>query len=121
MPNDKKKSYSVSEILSQFKLVWQLVRDPNVSSLVRFGLPLIGLVYLISPIDILPDPILGLGQLDDVAVLLLLSQLLVSLAPDEIVNKYRQAAGADTPDPAPHVRPGAADEEVIDTDYEVVS
>jgi len=120
MPKNKK-SYSVSEILSQFKLVWQLIRDPNVSSLVRFGLPLIGLIYLISPIDLLPDPILGLGQLDDVAVLLLLSQLLVSLAPDDLVNKYRQATGAEAGGPSPAARPGAADDEVIDTDYEVVS
>ena len=120
MPDNAKKNYSPSELFSQVKLVWQLIRDPNVSSLVRYGLPLIGLIYLIFPIDILPDPILGLGQLDDVAILLLLSQLLISLAPDEIVRKYRQATGAGTSSDDSNIHASDYDE-VIDTDYEVVS
>jgi uncharacterized membrane protein YkvA (DUF1232 family) len=30
---------------------------------------LVGLAYLVSPIDIIPDYIIGLGQIDDVVIL----------------------------------------------------
>ena len=38
----------------------------SIKSIVIF---LVGLAYLISPIDIIPDYIIGLGQIDDVAIL----------------------------------------------------
>ena len=40
------------------------------------------------PIDILPDPILGLGQLDDIAVILLGVKLFIELCPQEIVRQH---------------------------------
>ena len=125
---DKKKGFSFSELINQGKLAWKLFRDPNVSPWVRFGIPLIGLVYIISPVDIIPDVLPVLGQLDDVAVVMLLAQLLITLAPDNIVAMYRQASqaagfnpdDAATPtDPAPSSPP--ADDDVIDTEYQVVS
>ena len=125
---DKKKGFSFSEFINQGKLAWKLFRDPNVSPWVRFGIPLLGLVYLISPVDIIPDVLPVLGQLDDVAVIMLLVQLLITLAPDNIVAMYRQASQAAgfTPDPAagpvdsaPQSPP--ADDDVIDTEYRVVS
>lgn len=124
---DKKKSFSFKEMINQGKLAWNLFRDPNVSPLVRFGIPLIGLVYIISPIDIIPDVIPVLGQMDDVAVVMLLTQLFVSLAPDNIVAMYRQAAkAAQAAGFSPNANaatPSAAsdDGEVIDTEYQVVS
>jgi uncharacterized membrane protein YkvA (DUF1232 family) len=125
---DKKKGFSFTDLINQGKLAWKLFRDPNVSPLVRFGIPLIGLIYVISPIDIIPDVIPVLGQLDDVAVIMLLTQLFITLAPDNIVAMYRQASQAEcfnpdaaaTPaDAAP--RASSADDDVIDTDYQVVS
>lgn len=41
-------------------------RDISIRSIVIF---LMGLTYIISPIDIIPDYIIGLGQIDDVAIL----------------------------------------------------
>jgi uncharacterized membrane protein YkvA (DUF1232 family) len=128
---DKKQGFSFSTILNQGKLAWKLFRDPNVSPWLKFGLPIIGLIYLISPIDILPDVIPVLGQMDDVAVLMLLTQLFITLAPDNIVNMYRQASQAAgfnpdaTSDPSPQPAeadvPPPDDEDVIDTEYRVVS
>jgi uncharacterized membrane protein YkvA (DUF1232 family) len=106
-----------SRLIDHFKLSWRLFRDPTVSPLVRYGIPLLGLVYLISPVDIIPDVLLGFGQLDDAAVLLLLSQLMVMLAPDDLVAKYRQASQPPSPEP----EPAAPEEEVIDADYRVIS
>lgn len=108
-------------LLDHLKLSWQLFRDPSVSSLVRYGIPIIGLIYLISPVDVIPDVLLGLGQLDDAAVLLLLSQLMIMLAPDDIVARYRQATqGATAPvDDAPKAKT-SSNEDVIDADYRVI-
>ena len=124
---EKNTGFSFSELLNRGKLAWNLFRDPNVSPWLRFGLPVIGLIYLISPIDILPDVIPVLGQMDDVAVLMLLAQLLITLAPDNVVNMYRQAtqAAGVNPEPAPAeaetTAPVEPDDEVIDTEYQVVS
>jgi uncharacterized membrane protein YkvA (DUF1232 family) len=41
-------------------------RDVSVKSLVIFG---VALVYIISPIDLVPDYILGIGQIDDAVIL----------------------------------------------------
>ncbi len=125
---DKKNGFSLKEIINQGKLVWNLFRDPNVSPLVRFGIPLIGLVYIISPIDVIPDVIPVLGQMDDVAVIMLLTQLFISLAPDNIVAMYRQAAQAAQSAgfsagaaATPAGDASTADDDVIDTEYQVVS
>ena len=41
-------------------------RDVSVKSIVIFA---IALAYIISPIDLIPDYIIGLGQIDDAAIL----------------------------------------------------
>jgi len=41
-------------------------RDVSIKSMVIF---LAGLAYIISPLDLIPDYIIGLGQIDDTAVL----------------------------------------------------
>ena len=41
-------------------------RDVSVKSIVIF---IIALAYIISPIDLIPDYILGLGQIDDAVIL----------------------------------------------------
>ena len=60
------------------KLTWRLLRDPRVAPYAKVILPILALVYLISPIDVIPDMILGLGQVDDIGVLALVAYLLVS-------------------------------------------
>ena len=46
------------------------------------------MLYLISPIDFVPDVLLGLGQLDDFGVILLGMTLFVKLCPPELVDYY---------------------------------
>ena len=116
-PNNKKPS--IFDIISQAKLAWKLFRDPNVSPLMRYGIPLIGLLYVLFPMDILPDALLGLGQLDDVAVLMILTKLFIELAPDNIVEMYQQgkqaAQNASKSKTSSQAAPQADD--VIDVDY----
>jgi uncharacterized membrane protein YkvA (DUF1232 family) len=99
-------------ILKQLRLVWLLFRDGRVPIWVKSVLP-ISLVYLISPVDFVPDVILGLGQLDDLGIILLGIALFVRLCPPDIVDYYRNQLeyGNDfEPD----------NDETVDTTYRVV-
>jgi uncharacterized membrane protein YkvA (DUF1232 family) len=65
-----------------------------VPTLNKLLLPLLVLAYLIFPVDLLPDFIPGLGQLDDLAIILVAIRLFVMLAPKDVVTQYRQPDGA---------------------------
>lgn len=81
------------ELIRQFRLAWRLLKDRRVP----WGLKLIppaALIYVLSPIDILPDLGLGLGQLDDIAIVLLALKLFIELAPAEVVREHLKALGA---------------------------
>ena len=64
----------LSRLFQNLKLLLPLLRDywkgtyrdVSIKSIVIF---LLGLAYIISPIDLIPDYIIGLGQIDDAAVL----------------------------------------------------
>jgi uncharacterized membrane protein YkvA (DUF1232 family) len=60
------------------RLTWRMLRDPRVAPYAKVLLPVLALVYLISPIDFIPDMILGLGQVDDLGVIALLGYLLIT-------------------------------------------
>lgn len=101
----------LGEIIYQIRLIWRLMTDRNVSSWVKF-IPPLSLLYLISPVDLLPDPVLGLGQLDDLAIILLGAKLFVEMCPRSVVQRHRdELAGS-----APPNRDG----EVIDASYQVL-
>jgi len=77
----------LAELFRQACLIWRLWRDRRVSFLTKLVPPAI-LVYLLWPLDMLPDPLLGLGQLDDLAVILLGLRLFVALAPEKVVREH---------------------------------
>ncbi len=105
-------------LMDSVKLAWRIFRDPSVSPMIRYGVPILGLIYLLSPIDIIPDVILGLGQLDDAAILILLSQLMIMLAPNEAVRRYQHP---ETDATSETVESQKEDGEVIDADYRVIT
>lgn len=77
----------LAEILNQARLILLLLRDGRVSIWPKLIIPAT-LAYIISPIDLIPDPALGLGQLDDVAVLLIGLKLFIELCPTHIVREH---------------------------------
>ena len=83
----------VRELLRQARLAWRLFLDPRVPWPTKL-IPPVVLAYLLSPIDILPDLTLGLGQLDDLAVLLLGIKLFIELCPADVVREHLKALGA---------------------------
>jgi uncharacterized membrane protein YkvA (DUF1232 family) len=50
--------------------------------------------YVLVPVDLVPDVALGLGQLDDVAVVLLGLKLFIELSPPDVVRDHLRALGA---------------------------
>lgn len=71
----------------QAKLVFQLLLDPKVPIYLK-ALPFAAVAYLIFPFDFVPDVIPGLGQLDDITVLLLGAKIFIELAPQDVVAQY---------------------------------
>ncbi len=68
------------------RLVWRLFQDTRVPLWMKVVFPLAGTIYLLSPLDFLPDVIPFLGEVDDVMVLLLLMRLFISLSPEDVVE-----------------------------------
>jgi len=77
----------LSEVVRQARLVLRLLKDGRVPVWPKLIIPGV-IVYILSPIDLLADPILGLGQIDDVAVLLIGLKLFVELCPTDIVREH---------------------------------
>lgn len=75
-------------LMDQFFLTLRLVRDPRVPLWAK-AVPFLALAYVVSPVDIIPDFILVLGQLDDIALLIGGMRLLESLAPEYVVAEHR--------------------------------
>lgn len=59
---------SIPRLLRKIAVLPRLLKDPSVS-LTKKTLLLGGIAYLISPVDIIADPILGLGIIDDAVLL----------------------------------------------------
>ena len=77
-------------------LAWRLFRDERVSG-VKFAVPALLLVYLISPLDFIPDVLLGIGQTDDVGIVIgaafLILRVIPGLAPAHVVAGHLHAMG----------------------------
>ena len=83
----------LASIIKNARLVWRLLRDSDVPSSLKL-IPLATLLYLLFPIDFIPDPMLGLGQLDDIGVILLGLKLFIELSPNEIVRRHLREMGS---------------------------
>lgn len=119
-PSDLRETMGLFQsIMSQGRLVWRLLNDERISSWLKV-VPLVGLVYLLSPIDLIPDLMLpGLGQLDDLAVILLTLKLFVELCPPGIVRDHLEAVtGVGR---GPTVSTERSSEPYIDVPYRVIS
>ena len=97
--SDRKSGNILEDIFFNGQLAWKLMTDPRVAFMSKVLIPLAGVLYFIAPIDFLPDFIPILGQLDDVAILLLLVRLFIALAPQDIVAEYKVAMGHGTGQP----------------------
>ena len=79
-------------VVNQVWLTWKLLLDKRVPFWMKALLAL-PLIYVLSPIDLIPDFILGLGQLDDLGIVLLGMRLFESIVPKYIVEEHRAMIG----------------------------
>ena len=68
-----------------------LYLDPRTPRLARVLLWL-AIAYALSPIDLIPDFIPGVGHLDDVIIVPLLAIVAVKLVPHEVYEEHRNKA-----------------------------
>lgn len=77
----------IREMWEQIKLVYYLVRDPEVPWYLK-ALPFLGLVYVLFPIDFITDFVPVLGQIDDLMVVTIGAKVFIELAPAHVVARY---------------------------------
>lgn len=79
------------------RLLFRLMLDRRVPLRLKL-IPPAALVYLISPIDLVPDLLTPLGRIDDVLVLIGSLALFLGMAPRDVVSEHSRGAkrGAET-------------------------
>jgi uncharacterized membrane protein YkvA (DUF1232 family) len=84
----------IRDFVLRVKLIVRLIGDRRVNPWLKV-IPVAGLAYLISPLDIIPDIMLPvIGELDDAAILWLTNYLFIELCPPEIVAEHVKALNA---------------------------
>ncbi len=98
----------IRDFVLRVKLILRLVRDRRVSFWLKI-IPVAGVVYLISPIQLIPDILLPvIGEVDDVAILWITNALFLELCPPAVVREHVKALiGPETK---------SAEDEVVDAD-----
>lgn len=66
------------------RLVWKLSRDPRVPARTKATMFLLA-GYLLSPVDIVPDFVPGIGHVDDLVILAFALDQILNRVPDEVV------------------------------------
>ena len=101
-PQSPDGSSRFAELVHQGWLAWRLVRDGRVPAWQK-AIPILALLYVVSPLDLVPDLVLPFGAVDDLAVVLVALRVFVRLAPSEVVADIE----------------GRTDERTIDAPYRV--
>jgi uncharacterized membrane protein YkvA (DUF1232 family) len=80
----------VRSLITQARLAIRLFREPRVPVPLK-AVPVLAGLYLVSPIDIVPDFLPGLGQLDDLGIIIAALELFVRLCPSAAQAFHREA------------------------------
>jgi uncharacterized membrane protein YkvA (DUF1232 family) len=98
-------------LLAQLRLAIRLLRDPGVPVAAK-AVPILAALYLISPLDLIPDLFPVFGQLDDLAIVVLALEAFVNLCPAGIRASHEDAIARGRT-----YSPTAAADEVIDAEW----
>jgi len=88
-PPHRDKTGLLADIVRELRLVWRLLRDRRVPFWTKL-VPLATVFYLLFPLDLVSDLLVGLGQLDDLAIIFLGLELFISLSPAAVVEEIRR-------------------------------
>ena len=84
VPHEHHNSEPLPGLLGDVQSSWKLFLDPRVPAAVKLLPFLLAAVYFFFPADILPDPLLGAGQVDDLGILVVALVLFRIIAPSYI-------------------------------------
>ena len=77
-------------MVQEIKLVWQVLWDRRTPFYLK-AFPFLVALYLLSPLDLMPEFIPVLGQLDDAGLILLAVKTFLRLVPEDIVAEHMQS------------------------------
>ncbi|MFN2137928.1 MAG: YkvA family protein [Candidatus Promineifilaceae bacterium] len=81
----------------EMRVGWQLLRDGRVPLPLKV-LPVLIILYLLSPLDLIPGFLPVVGQLDDLGLLLIGLSTFIRLAPPDVVAEYRARLVDESPE-----------------------
>lgn len=87
----EKTKNDIKKVLTEFIALWFALRDRRVPWHTKIII-LIPLGYILSPIDLIPDAIIFVGQLDDLLVIRISYVVLKKLIPEEVLEDCRGTA-----------------------------
>jgi uncharacterized membrane protein YkvA (DUF1232 family) len=102
---------SLRSLVLQARLAVRLFREPRVPTALK-TVPLLAGLYLVSPVDLVPDFIPGFGQLDDLGIVLAALELFVRLCPTGAQTFHREAIARRRP-----YAPMASTDDVIEAEW----
>lgn len=85
-----RRPFGLRALVLQARLAIRLIREPRVPALLK-AIPVVAALYVVSPIDLVPDLVPVLGQLDDLGVVLAALELFVRLCPVSAQGFHREA------------------------------
>ncbi len=68
------------------RVAWALLWEPRVPLWTKLLLPMLWIVYLLMPLDIIPDVLPILGELDDLMVLMFIIRMFIQMSPPHVVQ-----------------------------------
>ena len=69
------------------KLLWRLARDPRVPARSKATLVLL-MGYIVSPVDLIPDFLPGIGQMDELVIAAFALDQMLNRVPPEVVREH---------------------------------
>ena len=122
MANDQNVTQQVGvfkSLVNRGRLAFRLLKDGRVPIYLKV-IPAVALLYVISPLDFIPDVAIGLGQLDDIGVILAGIEGFIALCPQYVVDEHlAEINGIDSYTATTGDTPNAKAGETIDGEYRV--
>src|SRR5205085_309823 len=78
----------LKSVVNHVRLVGRLLKDTRVPTYLKV-LPFAPILYFLFPLDVIPDLIPVIGQMDDLGVLMVALQAFVMLVPQYVVDEHR--------------------------------
>ena len=89
------------------RLIMRLMLDKRVPIWSKLIIPA-GIVYLLSPFDIIPDFLIGLGWLDDIVAIVATGTLFLLSIPSDVLREHLGGGKAPPPDADGNIIDGSA-------------